>query len=1120
MPTNKQFLNRLNAGKASFYLADFHVHSPASHDFKGPDAVDSSAAEILNHVSDSEGLVGLNDKAKHEAVVVDTQDPQVFYDRLIAQRDRIAGEEGIDKGSDWAFVAITDHDVCKNAVRLSRFAWEPERLKSGRLIILPGIELSVEFPVLDTGLTAAVHLLLIFSPLAQAEHIHGVIRDASGKAWEFGEGISVDNLPEFVNGIRRHQEYRVICIAAHIGSSKGVREEAKNCILSHLEAEITRAEGELQNPELQDRQVLEERLDQFQQKRSDPNAVSLDVLQLIGSCGFDALQTRGQRDEAFYRKLHRFREGHGRSVSIVSSDAHEAESVFLHRDADGGEALIPYIKLTGVSGTMRPEMLFDEIRGKALKLGETRTTHRAPDQVTSWIEGIEIIPDASNAADFWPFQEIADEDSRRFTIHLSRNLNCVIGGRGSGKSAIIEALAFVCSPSDFNEDTSRHQEEWYQRATATLRGCQIRTCWRLLDSAGNELPRKAIFTHRYFDPAHSHSAVTCQNLDEKELLPGTVAAPLAQVFRIHDIERTAQPERLRSLFDTICGDDINGLSTKINDAVSELGSQRSRMVDVGRQIAALTTEDSPLRQYARRKRDYDEVNRPEIQQQYQRIDEAANAESIAHSLDGSWEELRSSTGLDATSERIMSWFEESKAAVLQPASELDEANGDSDATAYQPLCAGLGAAIEGRESTSTDEETFANARIQAAIENVQHECDKVTSALRSATPVIETAHRAARDTLAQTGLPTGSAERQTKKAAYEEAESHLQTYIQLWGEWDELEAERRQLFNTLESLCQQRTEIRRFTAERITQSLAADLDPTILRIEADAQPIADVSGFNSWLVKNIQWKAQHKPKRLGELSQRVTPDVFRTYLLSKDAPSLDGLTIDRPSAAEGRITSKDAESIIKDTAGLLQLEPEVTQKDEPVLFDTLPSEVQAGLWSFPTKVNNQDELLADAALKLDEVLLDDLPVIRLNDRPAETEAMRPLERLSPGQRCSAILPILLLNGTSPLVIDQPEDNLDNRLIRQVIVNVLSSIKLKRQVIVATHNPNLPVLGDAEQVVVLRAVEDEQCHLEANGNLDQQDIVSNVTDIMEGGREAFQYRHTIYQEHWAGGADVM
>jgi predicted ATPase len=100
-----------------------------------------------------------------------------------------------------------------------------------------------------------------------------------------------------------------------------------------------------------------------------------------------------------------------------------------------------------------------------------------------------------------------------------------------------------------------------------------------------------------------------------------------------------------------------------------------------------------------------------------------------------------------------------------------------------------------------------------------------------------------------------------------------------------------------------------------------------------------------------------------------------------------------------------------------------------------------------------------------------------------------------------------------LIIDQPEDNLDNRLIRQVIVNILASIKMRRQVIIATHNPNLPVLGDVEQAIVLRAVEEQQARVETTGDLDSPETIAQLTEIMEGGREAFQYRQSIYQAHW-------
>jgi hypothetical protein len=96
--------------------------------------------------------------------------------------------------------------------------------------------------------------------------------------------------------------------------------------------------------------------------------------------------------------------------------------------------------------------------------------------------------------------------------------------------------------------------------------------------------------------------------------------------------------------------------------------------------------------------------------------------------------------------------------------------------------------------------------------------------------------------------------------------------------------------------------------------------------------------------------------------------------------------------------------------------------------------------------------------------------------------------------------------------------LDNRLIRQVIVNILATMKLKRQVIIATHNPNLPVLGDVEQCIVLQARGRDLSSVVVTGDLDSPAVAEHITDIMEGGREAFQYRQSIYQSHWTGPVD--
>jgi ABC-type uncharacterized transport system ATPase subunit len=92
---------------------------------------------------------------------------------------------------------------------------------------------------------------------------------------------------------------------------------------------------------------------------------------------------------------------------------------------------------------------------------------------------------------------------------------------------------------------------------------------------------------------------------------------------------------------------------------------------------------------------------------------------------------------------------------------------------------------------------------------------------------------------------------------------------------------------------------------------------------------------------------------------------------------------------------------------------------------------------------------------------------------------------------------------------QPEDNLDNRLVGQVLTDILASLKEKRQIIVCTHNPNIVVSGDAEQVVVLDALSDRKGTVLCHGSIDNEDIVKSVIDIIEGGEDAFRARQERY-----------
>jgi hypothetical protein len=141
-------------------------------------------------------------------------------------------------------------------------------------------------------------------------------------------------------------------------------------------------------------------------------------------------------------------------------------------------------------------------------------------------------------------------------------------------------------------------------------------------------------------------------------------------------------------------------------------------------------------------------------------------------------------------------------------------------------------------------------------------------------------------------------------------------------------------------------------------------------------------------------------------------------------------------------------------------------------------------------------------LSLEEKRWDDNLRILLNDRP--------VDKLSPGQRSSAMLPIVALAETVPLVIDQPEDNLDNRMVGSVLTKILADLKEHRQIIVATHNPNIVVGGDAEQVIVLDAPESRRAEVVQMGSIDAPPIIESVISIMEGGAEAFRTRERRYK----------
>lgn len=139
---------------------------------------------------------------------------------------------------------------------------------------------------------------------------------------------------------------------------------------------------------------------------------------------------------------------------------------------------------------------------------------------------------------------------------------------------------------------------------------------------------------------------------------------------------------------------------------------------------------------------------------------------------------------------------------------------------------------------------------------------------------------------------------------------------------------------------------------------------------------------------------------------------------------------------------------------------------------------------------------------IETVELRDRPVLELKDG----EDYKDSASLSTGQKCTTILPILLVESERPLLVDQPEDNLDNAFVFETVVQSIKGAGLKRQLIFVTHNPNIPVLGDAARVFALRSTGRAATVANA-GTVD--DVAQEIVTILEGGYAAFEARRERY-----------
>jgi hypothetical protein len=137
------------------------------------------------------------------------------------------------------------------------------------------------------------------------------------------------------------------------------------------------------------------------------------------------------------------------------------------------------------------------------------------------------------------------------------------------------------------------------------------------------------------------------------------------------------------------------------------------------------------------------------------------------------------------------------------------------------------------------------------------------------------------------------------------------------------------------------------------------------------------------------------------------------------------------------------------------------------------------------------------------------PASRLEITFYDGSEPKPVEALSGGQKATALLPLILRPLPYPLIVDQPEDDLDNSFIFNSLVQTIRSLKSHRQLIFVTHNANIPVLGEADEIVVMSMATPTRAAAPIVGSVEE--CKHHILELLEGGKEAFLEREARYRD---------
>lgn len=251
----------------------------------------------------------------------------------------------------------------------------------------------------------------------------------------------------------------------------------------------------------------------------------------------------------------------------------------------------------------------------------------------------------------------------------------------------------------------------------------------------------------------------------------------------------------------------------------------------------------------------------------------------------------------------------------------------------------------------------------------------------------------------------------------------------------------------------------------------------------------DIQSINNSIVdiKDIQSLINAQINKIGILK-------YITYLIDKKYSELEKIVSINKFKRE--LTIDDVNNGLRD----------INMKDIKKIYD----EIYQRIFLY----NNIKNVLEDIMVKDAQYNL----IFNISNKETNEnvkDEYRPIQEISLGQQVAAILTFVIEygkfnNDSTPLVIDQPEDNLDNQYIYKNLVQALKIIKNERQVIIATHSSTIVTNADSEQVIVMES-NNQNGWIKRRGYASDENILKHIVNYMEGGKESFNHKIKIYSD---------